>query len=116
MVGKCYLAYSEILDIPVAKWSLLGPDRFYFTETYNSQTREFLPVESPANLIGRQKKSSKKSKSSVAKKIDNPKLWLSLENPLKTLDCFAGCGGLSEGLHQSGLSETKWAVNKLNLP
>ncbi|BBN15236.1 DNA (cytosine-5)-methyltransferase 1 [Marchantia polymorpha subsp. ruderalis] len=30
--------------------------------------------------------------------------------PLATLDIFAGCGGLSEGLHQSGVSETKWAI------
>lgn len=111
MTGKCYLAYSEILDIPASKWSLLGPDRFYFSETYCSKTQQFLLVESPANLIGRQKKSSKKSKSSAAQKIDEPPVWPSLETPLKTLDCFAGCGGLSEGLHQSGLSETKWAVS-----
>ncbi|KAL2621227.1 hypothetical protein R1flu_001432 [Riccia fluitans] len=29
---------------------------------------------------------------------------------LSTLDIFAGCGGLSEGLHQSGVSSTKWAI------
>ncbi|GAA0163095.1 DNA methyltransferase [Lithospermum erythrorhizon] len=31
-------------------------------------------------------------------------------NRLVTLDIFAGCGGLSEGLHQSGVSTTKWAI------
>ncbi|KAL3814578.1 hypothetical protein ACJIZ3_015846 [Penstemon smallii] len=31
-------------------------------------------------------------------------------NRLATLDIFAGCGGLSEGLHQSGVSLTKWAI------
>jgi len=30
--------------------------------------------------------------------------------PLNTLDIFAGCGGLSEGLHQSGVAVTKWAI------
>ncbi|XP_047316317.1 DNA (cytosine-5)-methyltransferase 1-like isoform X2 [Impatiens glandulifera] len=30
--------------------------------------------------------------------------------PLLTLDIFAGCGGLSEGLRQSGVCETKWAI------
>ncbi|GFP95055.1 DNA (cytosine-5)-methyltransferase 1b [Phtheirospermum japonicum] len=29
---------------------------------------------------------------------------------LTTLDIFAGCGGLSEGLEQSGASLTKWAI------
>ncbi|KAG5247593.1 DNA (cytosine-5)-methyltransferase [Salix suchowensis] len=32
------------------------------------------------------------------------------ENRLATLDIFAGCGGLSEGLQQAGVSSTKWAI------
>ncbi|KAK7314847.1 hypothetical protein VNO77_33375 [Canavalia gladiata] len=32
------------------------------------------------------------------------------ETRLATLDIFAGCGGLSEGLQQSGVSLTKWAI------
>ncbi|KAK3027761.1 hypothetical protein RJ639_042253 [Escallonia herrerae] len=32
------------------------------------------------------------------------------EKRLATLDIFAGCGGLSEGLQQSGVSTTKWAI------
>jgi DNA (cytosine-5)-methyltransferase 1 len=35
--------------------------------------------------------------------------WPDIE-PLKTLDIFAGCGGLSEGLHQSGVAKTMWAI------
>ncbi|KAL2231357.1 UNVERIFIED_CONTAM: DNA (cytosine-5)-methyltransferase 1B [Sesamum indicum] len=31
-------------------------------------------------------------------------------NRLSTLDIFAGCGGLSEGLEQSGVSFAKWAI------
>ncbi|CAA3027627.1 DNA (cytosine-5)-methyltransferase 1B-like [Olea europaea subsp. europaea] len=34
----------------------------------------------------------------------------SQEDLLATLDIFAGCGGLSEGLKQSGVSVTKWAI------
>lgn len=30
--------------------------------------------------------------------------------PLRTLDVFAGCGGLSAGFHQAGVSESCWAV------
>ncbi|KAH0923581.1 hypothetical protein HID58_023599 [Brassica napus] len=32
------------------------------------------------------------------------------EMRLATLDIFSGCGGLSKGLEQSGVSETKWAI------
>ncbi|KAJ1375293.1 S-adenosyl-L-methionine-dependent methyltransferase, partial [Sesbania bispinosa] len=32
------------------------------------------------------------------------------EKCLATLDIFSGCGGLSEGLQQSGVSLTKWAI------
>lgn len=43
--------------------------------------------------------------------IDSGK-WLDVpkENRLATLDIFAGCGGLSEGLQQAGVSFTKWAI------
>lgn len=34
----------------------------------------------------------------------------SQENCLSTLDIFAGCGGLSEGLRQAGVATTKWAI------
>lgn len=32
------------------------------------------------------------------------------KNCLSTLDIFAGCGGLSEGLQQAGATVTKWAI------
>lgn len=41
---------------------------------------------------------------------DVPPAWIVPNEPLSSLDLFAGCGGLSEGLHQVGLAETKWAV------
>ncbi|XP_057806538.1 DNA (cytosine-5)-methyltransferase 1B-like [Salvia miltiorrhiza] len=39
-----------------------------------------------------------------------PEKVVSDEHRLTTLDIFAGCGGLSEGLEQSGTSLTKWAI------
>ena len=32
--------------------------------------------------------------------------------PLRCLDVFAGCGGLSLGFHQVGVSKSMWAVEK----
>jgi DNA (cytosine-5)-methyltransferase 1 len=32
-----------------------------------------------------------------------------MEKKLRSLDLFAGCGGLSRGLHDSGLTDVKWA-------
>ena len=29
---------------------------------------------------------------------------------MASMDIFAGCGGLSEGMHQAGVAETKWGV------
>lgn len=43
-----------------------------------------------------------------------PKLtpvWDAIPKPLKCMDVFAGCGGLSEGLKQSGIADSKWAVS-----
>lgn len=33
---------------------------------------------------------------------------------LRCLDVFAGCGGLSAGLHQCGIAESRWAIEKVD--
>eukprot|EP00983_Pelagomonas_calceolata_P102572 1158821-Pelagomonas_calceolata.AAC.5 len=44
---------------------------------------------------------------------------------MRSLDIFAGCGGLSEGMHQAGVAQSRWAIEyeqpaadafKLNYP
>lgn len=42
--------------------------------------------------------------------FEMPPEWSKPARPLRSMDIFAGCGGLSEGLHQSGAIDTKWAV------
>ena len=96
------------------------PYRFYFDKLYNKDTKEFLDLPPNAEHYGT-KKSGKgkggKGKSSM--KTENkedeghadtlgglPKI----EQPLKCLDVFAGCGGLSCGLHEAGIAESKWAI------
>lgn len=41
---------------------------------------------------------------------ETPPIWDKIPESLKCMDVFAGCGGLSNGLHQAGIAETKWAV------
>ncbi|KAL2556502.1 DNA (cytosine-5)-methyltransferase 1 [Forsythia ovata] len=54
----------------------------------------------------------KKGKTREGENVSGVKtpLEASQGNCLATLDIFAGCGGLSEGLQQSGVSITKWAI------
>lgn len=62
---------------------------------------------------GKGGKSSSKFKSSVTEKKPNTQPmpeYVEVCTPLRTLDVFAGCGGLSEGLHQSGISKSEWAI------
>ncbi|XVF16901.1 hypothetical protein REPUB_Repub10bG0070900 [Reevesia pubescens] len=61
------------------------------------------------NDIAYQKKKGKSKQEENELEVDKQK-EAAKENRLSTLDIFAGCGGLSEGLHQSGVSLTKWAI------
>jgi len=58
VVGKCYIVFSENLNVSLTEWTSCGPHRFYFSQTYNSikQTFEEPPVH--AMNIGNQGKVS----------------------------------------------------------
>ncbi|CAH1179610.1 unnamed protein product [Phaedon cochleariae] len=113
IVGKCYLSFGDNLKSP-SDWSKEGPFRFYFTELYNPKTYEYDEVPMRAKNIGSLGKGKGgKGKSKV--KVELPELapeWESLDRPLRCMDVFAGCGGLSEGFHQAGIAEPKWAIEK----
>lgn len=51
-----------------------------------------------------------KGKAIIEELPSEEKMESSCQNRLLTLDIFAGCGGLSHGLQQSGVSLTKWAI------
>ncbi|XP_076753766.1 DNA methyltransferase 1a isoform X1 [Xylocopa sonorina] len=118
VVGKCYLAYSENLNQPVDVWTAAGPNRFYFNEIYNVQEKTFDEPPYHAISIGNYGKSKgnlkfkgKKTEESEKRAVVNKPVEY-ISKKLKTLDVFAGCGGLSEGLHQAGVAETLWAIEK----
>ena len=75
------------------------PYRFYFDKLYNKDTKKFLDLPLNAKHYGT-KKSGKDTLGGLPK----------IEQPLKCLDVFAGCGGFSCGLHEAGVAESKWAI------
>ncbi|XP_044758419.1 DNA (cytosine-5)-methyltransferase 1-like isoform X2 [Coccinella septempunctata] len=113
VMGKCYIFYGENL-LDSRQWISEGPYRFYFEESYDVNSQKIGDVPSIAVKLGLQGKGKgkmAKGKSEV-EPIVLPPDWPKVTVPLKAMDIFAGCGGLSEGLHQSGICETKWAVEK----
>ncbi|PBC25685.1 DNA (cytosine-5)-methyltransferase PliMCI [Apis cerana cerana] len=121
VAGKCYLVYSENLDQSVEEWTTAGPYRFYFSQAYNASEKTFVDPPYYAMNIGKlgsgkgkgkAKCKSKKLETSDKKIIDKPINYCKVPKKLKTLDVFAGCGGLSEGLRQAGIVDNQWAIEK----
>lgn len=113
--GKCEVrkkAELAELELPFAT------DHIFFCEyLYDSSNGSIKQLPSnikPWSQIKKTNSVSKKSKGK-GKRIEGEQDHIqrngkTQENQLVTLDIFAGCGGLSEGLQQSGVSHTKWAI------
>ncbi|RZF31854.1 hypothetical protein LSTR_LSTR009501 [Laodelphax striatellus] len=118
VTGKCYISYNENFECSEDEWTQQGPHRFYFNQSYDASNQIFNDPPSLAMNIGSKGKGKGnkcKVKSSVKlseKRGDSAKPWPDISRPLQCLDVFAGCGGLSEGLHQAGIAHTCWAIEK----
>ncbi|RUS91723.1 hypothetical protein EGW08_000549 [Elysia chlorotica] len=116
--GKCTVVYQDNLHQSINSYFLGGADRFYFSEAYNAESREFEEPPSHACLMGGKGKSKGKGKGKGKSSVKDTTANVSpLEEKvevhrLRTLDVFAGCGGLSEGFHQAGMAESRWAIEK----
>ena len=95
--GLCYiLPINKIPESQPFEWSQKGLLRFYYDEAFDINSRQL------------------KSLSVEAENYEPPpgsiKDFPILDKPLNMLDVFAGCGGLSIGLEQSGVAQAKWAI------
>ncbi|XP_068633744.1 DNA (cytosine-5)-methyltransferase 1-like isoform X2 [Battus philenor] len=119
VVGPCDLIYEGNMSNreKLNDWLQSDPNRFYFRMAYNKVTKEVEDVPKHATAVGRTEKSKDKGKGKgKSTKPANATIsdaGIVKIRPLRTLDIFAGCGGLSEGLHRSGVAECKWAIENL---
>uniref|UniRef100_A0A667WJL7 DNA (cytosine-5)-methyltransferase n=1 Tax=Myripristis murdjan TaxID=586833 RepID=A0A667WJL7_9TELE len=110
VLGRCQVEYGEDLNESVQDYSSGGPDRFYFLEAYNAKSKSF--EDPPNHARSAVHKGKGKGKGKVPQETqDLPNETETSKVPkYRTLDVFSGCGGLSEGFHQAGISETLWAI------
>lgn len=112
--GRCRIEYYENIKSYLQKYSE-EVHNFFFQKAYNAKSKEI--VEPPAEITKTAAKKNLKKAIDEDSDEEEEKNEASNSNsgkfkPLATLDVFAGCGGLSEGLHQAGVCDTKWAVGK----
>lgn len=109
--GKCYVSHIVNFRDP-ASWSADGPDRFYFKNKFDFLTSSIEPeyvLSSTALLTGREILVNYDYNYVNENKIQYIPSYKKI-SPLKGLDIFAGCGGLSKGLEESGLLKCQWAI------
>uniref|UniRef100_A0A7N4NX89 Cytosine-specific methyltransferase n=1 Tax=Sarcophilus harrisii TaxID=9305 RepID=A0A7N4NX89_SARHA len=106
--GRCVVKYCEATDTP-EKYNLGDKEHFYFQEAYNAKKKSFEEV--PKYARGKEKRKEKGRGSEKLITLEPIQEMKEVNVPkLRTLDVFSGCGGLSEGFHQAGISETMWAI------
>ncbi|XP_006898898.1 PREDICTED: DNA (cytosine-5)-methyltransferase 1 [Elephantulus edwardii] len=113
--GRCIVEYGEDNPEWIRTFSEKGPDRFYFLEAYNAKTRSFEQpshhARNPRNTGKGKGKGKGKGRCRACPPAPSETEVEEVQLPkLRTLDVFSGCGGLSEGFHQAGVSETLWAI------
>ena len=98
VVGPCHVTTVQNDEEETIAWTDGGEDRFFISSCYDAVKRQFSPLSpSIVATIG-------------ARLASHPAPELPPVEPLKTLDIFAGCGGLSHGLGQAGVVRHSWAV------
>lgn len=116
IVRPCELYYLHNIpkNITLDEWSSQNMDRFYFI---HRNEREFVTMPPYAKLIGLENTTPiKNGEGSKGKryKCRGKGNTRRVAEPMKSMDIFAGCGGLSEGLHQSKVAVCHWAIESVS--
>ncbi|KAK7283728.1 hypothetical protein RIF29_13469 [Crotalaria pallida] len=110
--GKCEVRKKN--DIPACSASGASENVFFCEHFYDPDTGslKLLPAHIKVKYSSGQTDdaAARKRKGKCKKRESIPDPEKADEKCLATLDIFAGCGGLSEGLQQSGIAQTKWAI------
>ncbi|PON37520.1 C-5 cytosine methyltransferase [Trema orientale] len=114
--GRCEVRKKS--DVPVSDTPAIFEHVFFCERVYDphkgslNQLSAHIKLRYSTGKFSDAASRKKKGKSKEGEKdLEIEKqIEASQEKGLATLDIFAGCGGLSEGLHQSGASLTKWAI------
>lgn len=115
IVRPCELYYLHNIPkkMSLDEWSSQNTDRFYFI---HRNEKEFALMPPYAKLIGLENNptSLENGEGSKGKYKGKGKGNITrLAEPMKSMDIFAGCGGLSEGLHQSAVAVCHWAIENV---
>ena len=93
--GKAFvLPEHKIVEEQPFLWWQKGNYRFFYSSMYEPHSNEFCDLPNEATEY------------EPASEI----LDFNEVEPLDTMDVFAGCGGLSIGLEQSGVAKVKWGI------
>ncbi|KAL6647284.1 hypothetical protein ACP70R_014721 [Stipagrostis hirtigluma subsp. patula] len=110
--GKCEV--RKKIDLPNSDVPVMVEHVFFCEHLYDPATGALKQLPPNVRFVQKTSAALKKNKGKQiceSDQVDSGK-WADVpkENRLATLDIFAGCGGLSEGLQQAGVSFTKWAI------
>ena len=112
--GKVTVRAESALQQRPEEWRDDGTHRFYYKEAYNRSKRCFEELSTEAELYGVRGKGKGSGKGGKGdpktKAVQDESALPKMRKRLATLDVFSGCGGLSHGLHEAGVAESRWAI------
>uniref|UniRef100_A0ACD5X5C0 Uncharacterized protein n=1 Tax=Avena sativa TaxID=4498 RepID=A0ACD5X5C0_AVESA len=112
--GKCEV--TEKHDLPNSNLPVVVEHAFFCEHLYDPNTGALRKLPTNVKLMALTRKAPASQKNKGKEICDDEQAGsekkdaVKPDNCLATLDIFAGCGGLSEGMRLSGASQTKWAI------